>query len=713
MMQEKKKNLSLQFVFLVIAFLFTWIILGSENLNIFNINWSLYDDATTDYLTWIYFKNDIWRFPIVGTIPNFGLNGNSTIAISGTIPFLALIFKPLKYIINDNFNYFGFWIFLCFFLQSYVSFLLLKKITKDETYSFIGSIFFSLSPIFFNKIGYHYALAGHWIIILSFYFYCYENLNKKFSYNIFLICFSTLVHFYFTMMLSIIYFIIVFFNIIEKKNLLFHLKKVFLLVIIILPIMYTVGYFAIPMQDTLGYGYGFYKLNILGPIDPVGGNLNGNILWSRFISDIPNATAGEFEGFNYLGLGQLLLIIFGIYYFFKNIKKSKTRKIFPYFMIILIMFLLSITHKVDFGTFNVISLDLNKYVLAGLSWMRASGRFFWPIYYFLIFFSIFIISQNFQKNKRILFLAILLCIQIIDISPGLKKYLFGNSFNKKEYKLEDPIWSKLSNDYEVVSSTYIKNGSNDFFKIIGFLNDYTPKTEIAYLARFDRGKLIENRYNNYKNLYANKINSRKFYVINNYGHLNHLKFLTKNSKHAILKRNDIWLLLPDKSELMNEKDFFNLNKIEMKKLNLNDKINFTYNSLNENLSIFGLGWTYDLSTNGIWTDGKDSTILFNVETLSDEIYFIELEIMPNLLKPDQTIELLISGQGISKKKIKFNNLNNFKNKIIIKFDKKKIINEKYLLLNLNVSGAVSALEVRKSPDVRKLGLKIDSLTITN
>ena len=40
------------------------------------------------------------------------------------------------------------------------------------------------------------------------------------------------------------------------------------------------------------------------------------------------------------------------------------------------------------------------------------------------------------------------------------------------------------------------------------------------------------------------------------------------------------------------------------------------------------------------------------------------------------------------------------------------IEEKYLLINLDISGVISAFEARKSPDERKLGLKINSLIIT-
>ena len=713
MMQKKQNHLSMQPIFLIIGFLFTWLILGFENLNIFNSNWTLYDDAITDYLSWIYYKNDVWRFPVIGENPNYGLNNGSTIAFSAIIPFLALIFKSLKYFIPNSFNYFGFWFFLCFYLQSYISFLLIKKLTNDHYYSLVGSIFFCLSPIFFNQIGLHFSLSGQWIIILSFYFYCNESLDKKFSYNIFLICFSALVHFSFTVMLSIIYGVLAFFNFIDKKNFSFHLKKIIILITILFPLMYTLGFFEIPIQDTLGPGYGFYKLNLLAPIDPSGGNLNGVTLWSRFIPDIPNATGGELEGFSYFGIGQILLLICGIFLFLKKKREIDIKKYFPYILLIIFLLLLSVTHKVDIGNYNLITLELNKYFLAALSWVRSSGRFFWPIYYFLLFFSIYMVSKNLYKKKRILLLSVLLLIQITDISEGLKNYAFGKSFNKKEYKLNDPIWKNLNDDYEIISSTYIKNQSNDFFKIIDYLTTNIMKTEIAYLSRFDRKELVDARYNNYSNFYDNKLDSKKFYIINNFGHLNHLKFLTKNTRHALLERDSIWLLLPNKADIMTEKDLANLAFIQTQKIKLDERIDFNLNSLNESSSLFGLGWTYDFSTKGIWTDGNNSTILLNAENLSDDLYFVEIDVEPNLLRPNQLIEVKIFGNGITTQKISFDNLNDAKiNKIKIKFNKQNLIEKKYLLMNLDISGAIPAWEVKKSPDFRKLGLKINSLIIT-
>jgi len=710
MVQQNQNKALFHLYFLGVGLFFVWLILGFENLNIYKNNWLLYDDVGSDLIIWLYFKNDIWRFPI-GNNPNFGLDTGSSIAFTAVIPFFALIFKALKYIIPGNFHYFGFWIFLCFYLQSYLSYLLLKRLTQDKYYSLIGSIFFTLSPIFFNQLGLHLALAGHWIIILSFLLYCIEDVKKKYTYNIFLICFSSLVHFYFTIMLLIIYAVFVFCDLIDTKKIIFHFKKLLLLALTLLLLMYIVGYFEIPTQDTLGWGYGVYKLNLLGPIDPSGNNINGLTLWSRFIPDIPN-NYGEHEGFSYLGIGQLLLFFYAIILFSKNTRKINIKKYYPYLLALIILTLLSLTNNIDVATYNLINLELNKYLLGLLSWIRASGRLFWPVYYFLFFFTIYTIYKYVGGRKKILLLCFALLIQIIDTSLGLKEYTFGKSTNKKDYSLNDPIWKNLDKNYKIVSSTYIKNQSNDFFDIIDFLKQNIIKTEVAYVARFNRKKLINSRYKNYQNFYNNNVNKNRFYIINNYGHLNHLKFLMKNTNTAIIKRDGIWLLLPGKANLMKNKDIKNLSLIGSKKITENKifKFNFIQNKVEP--TFLGLGWTKDILSNGVWTDGNKSTLLINVEKLKYNSYYVEFDIEPNILKSDQTITVKTYGDGLENHKFSFNK-NNIKssNKIKIKFNKDDLTDKKNLIVNFEIRGSLSNFDVLKNPDTRKLGLKFNSLIV--
>jgi len=107
----------------------------------FNRDPALYQTA------WYFFLNDIWRFPL-GSNPNYGMGISSSIVISDTIPILSFFFKSLKSFIPENFQYFSFWFFVCFYFQLFFSFKILKKFTNSTSYSFIGSIFFLLAPIF-------------------------------------------------------------------------------------------------------------------------------------------------------------------------------------------------------------------------------------------------------------------------------------------------------------------------------------------------------------------------------------------------------------------------------------------------------------------------------------------------------------------------------------------------------------------------------------
>ena len=131
------------FLFLLISFLLTNFFVGQGNLWFNSTEW-LYGsgDLTNAQLSWQFYQNDIWRFPI-GKNPNYGLEISNSIIFTDNIPLLAIIFKILNPLIPyDNFQYFSFWIFSCFFLQLFISHKLLEKITKNNLFSILSSILF-------------------------------------------------------------------------------------------------------------------------------------------------------------------------------------------------------------------------------------------------------------------------------------------------------------------------------------------------------------------------------------------------------------------------------------------------------------------------------------------------------------------------------------------------------------------------------------------
>ena len=189
--------------FLLISLASVFFLLGTDSFSITNTRWIYHDgsDMAQSHVGWYFFKNDIWRFPL-GSNPNYGDEFANSIVFSDSIPILALFFKFISPVMPENFHYFSIWYFICFFLQLYFSYKILNKFTKNNFFSFIGSLFFLVSPIFIFRTGLHPALAGQWILLLT----LYLGLTKIYSESkllwVFVLSLSSLIHFYFTIIIS-------------------------------------------------------------------------------------------------------------------------------------------------------------------------------------------------------------------------------------------------------------------------------------------------------------------------------------------------------------------------------------------------------------------------------------------------------------------------------------------------------------------------------
>ena len=131
-------NYKNQFSFLILAHFFLAIVLsflfiGFENFNFTNIQWLFSgSDISAHQTGWNFFKNDNWRFPL-GNNPNYGDDIGNSIVYSDSIPLLALIFKSFNFLLPNNFQYFGIWFFLCFYLRIFCNHVLqvsLKQVCK-------------------------------------------------------------------------------------------------------------------------------------------------------------------------------------------------------------------------------------------------------------------------------------------------------------------------------------------------------------------------------------------------------------------------------------------------------------------------------------------------------------------------------------------------------------------------------------------------------
>jgi len=699
----KKLLATNNYIFFILSALFTIYFLGVENLWFNKTNW-LYGsgDLTNAQLSWQYFQDDIWRFPI-GKNPNYGLEISNSIIFTDNIPIFAIFFKILNPIIYQKFQYFSLWIFLCFFLQLTIAFALINKITKNKLFSFFSSLLFLLCPFLLFRLTHHFALGAQWLILYAFYIAYFIAPAKKKIHWFLIIFLSLLIHLYFTVMIFIIYIFFAIENILNKNNFKSEFLSLLYKIFFSLLIMYVVGYFESSPINAVSSGYGIFKIDLLSFFDP---QLSGQKTWSRFLGDISGT---HLEGFTYIGLGNIFLIIFALLIFLKNKlnKKfiaNKFNILRPAHAFILFFLIWSITTNVSFMGKDLINIELPKYIFASLSIFSSTGRFAWPVIYVIIFFSILIINKNSSKLLSTSAILIILFVQIIDITAGIENHRFKKN-QTTTIKTKDPIWKIIEKDFDIIRTTYLYNNYGSIFskfsKIISDIDGV--KTDIILNAAMDRQKAASVRYNLIKNINDKVLPDNTAYLIDNSGHLKQLKMEFIDQDYGFFYRDDFWIILPKKKSLMKENDIQEFNKIQVDEITTNKNY-----ILNFRDKFLGFGWSHNFGNKGVWSEGKNSFLLFKTSNIKNENLEMELSLTPykGNNKKDFVMKIFVND-----KLNKTINLNNDENitKTKIKFKNNKINNE--IKIHFEFNGLISPYDIFESPDARKLGVLLTSFIV--
>jgi hypothetical protein len=694
MKNYKILNILTIFIISLVIFFFFF---GFHYSSPINSNWLSTNDLAGYQDGWNFFKKDYWRFPI-GSLPTYGVDAGNSIVYADIIPLFAIVFKLFRYILSDNFQYYSLWILLSIFLQLFFSYLIIYKATKSFLYSIIGSIFFSISPLFFEKLGLHIALASHWIILFSFYI---ETLTeKKNRYRNLNILLSMTIHFSLTIIILIFHYLFKIRELFQTKKVSFLLLDSFFLGLSSIFIMYTLGYFEIPPEDGLGGGYGYFSFNLNSFFNPI--NIeNGS--WSLFLPTL-KYSGGQYEGFAYLGLsGILFFFIFLISFFFKNQFLYEKKMII---IISIVFFFLAVSTNVFLGDKLIFSIEINKYIYGILGIIRTSGRLIWPIYYLIFLIGIIFIHKRFNKNVSMIILSFLLCLQIVDLSPGYNKYFNGKIYREGN-KLLDPIWDEIPKHYNYARTIEKTNTSSLYYKIPNYFGkNKFEKTDIFNAARVDRFKLEESFYK-----YALKLSNASFeeksvYFIDSKQHLLFLKLILKNNpNYHFYLRDKIWIMT--NREIV-EKNFSELNffnDLEAKLLPHNEKKNLEYNLED---SYHSIGWKK--TDKGIVTRGYLSTLVFSLKkNTCSKTTSLNIQYKKKYQKYLNNVKTNIMVNKINVKKIDFNELDSdiFNIKIPCK------TKDNNYLIEFETSNITSAREAKDGLNPEKLGFEILNIRLLN
>ena len=419
---------------------YAYIVVGPRVLNPFNVS-GLVEDPATEYLGWAFFRQEPHLTLPLGWSSAIGYPMGEPIAYLDAVPLLAAIFWMIRDFLPETFQYLGVNFVLCCVLQFYFGYRITRRLCAgDRVAALLGAVLFLTAPAFTWRAFGHFALISHWVILaaLDQFLHGTEPPSlRRIAWQGILCFIAGGISPYITAMTFMVMFGTYLRTLLCQRNGIMRLAVGLTAVLSsgILALLLFGFLRGTDLSQYTGEGYGKYSMNLLAPIDPL--KYGALLLRQQPIRD------GQYEGYNYLGLGLLLIGFITI-----SRKPSILRGLMSVAAVsALAIFVLSLVLALSTlgkaGTATLWHVTLPRPVMNILVTFRGSGRLFWPGYYLLFIGIIWSAFQTFPGRLFHVLLAIALTVQVLDLQPlreSVRDYWRDANAPKVS---DDPAWHDL------------------------------------------------------------------------------------------------------------------------------------------------------------------------------------------------------------------------------------------------------------------------------
>jgi hypothetical protein len=465
-LQERHRKCLAVLAGMAVGTLVFLLLYGTSTLHVTNDGWILngYDetDIQQHYAGWLAFRNAHWSFPL-GRCDTLAWPDGTCISYTDSLPWVSIFFKLLRGILPGTFQFFGIYTLFCFAMQGAAGALLAghtvlwhgkepEKNRKSQAaaaldalpaWSFVllVSLLFVCLPTMWERAFRHTALASQYLFLFALYFYLeyradlWQVKQKKYPWQMVFLAFAAVgIHPYFLPPVLLC-------ALLAAVELWRTGKR---------PLL-AAGAFAVCLAAALAggwitgalgsgvsasrYGYGEISMNLNAAFNP---SSRGGYLWSRALPVLPQQ-AGQYDGFNYLGLGILLLTALALCLSTaKTMRRPAEAKAWwkrNCFLMAACVFLtaFAVTNRAWLGNIQVYAFPLPAWLARLCGIFRSSGRMFYLAAACLVLYGCLTLWQAGTKNKILCccLLAGLAAVQCWDLSAAAaqKKAMFSVPIN--------------------------------------------------------------------------------------------------------------------------------------------------------------------------------------------------------------------------------------------------------------------------------------------
>jgi hypothetical protein len=494
-------------------------------------------DPVQYWLGYTFFKRGPWLWP-PGLNPDWGLEIGSSVFYSDSIPILAFVFKALHPVVEVA-QYWGLWLFACGALQAVMAWRLIGLATPHPLPRLAGAALFALSPTMLNRLGGHFALGAHFLLLAALYL-CLTRARPvaRLAQWAGLILLASLIHSYLLPMVAGFWAADWLARAVDRarRGALLAVEAVAAPGAGIVG-LYLAGFFVLSggFGGTWG-GYGRMQLDLLAPFDPSP--------WGAFLPDLPQPDHWE-TGHSYAGLGALLALALGAVAYLRR-PWPWLRARWPLLLGVSAMLALAISHRVSVGGHAFELFAIPEGVLRYLDALRASERFLWPFAYTLLLAAVFALVRGFGPRRAGVILAVLVVVQVVDMRPGfarLERY-FPPGPAVAPLRLQDPFWAEAARRYERVRLAPTGMQARHWEEIAVYAATRGLTTDAVYLARLDPAKVAALNARELADLAAGRHEPGSVYALGSAETLEAARRGMDPARDLLTQRDGIWVLAP-------------------------------------------------------------------------------------------------------------------------------------------------------------------------
>lgn len=433
---------------LVGAGFFVWIA-GARALDPGEIGWLMRYDWPIHFFGWHFFRGEGWHWP-PGLIQSYYAPMGTSIGFTDSIPLVAFALKPFHAWLPATFQYIGPWLLACFALQGAFGAWLMSQWTPHRWLQVSGAALLVMMPTLLIRIG-HPALCAHWLLLWVLVIAARRDAGRfRAGEWATLGLVGGLLHPYLAVMALAMLSAVVLSP--ASRPFLARVAVLVLAGAATLLGWWAAGLFSVSGAEAMATeGLGHYSMNLLAPVTPTG--------WSQFLPDLPRATAGqEFEGFQYLGLGTLMLVLTAAALVARRVGPvgafAPTRSAWQgfgaaLFAMAILMGAFALSPKVTAG--SGVLLDYSGPWTERFAVFRSTGRFFWPLGYLVVAWALAAVSTRLPSRVALTMLLAFVTLQALDLHGAheeRRRSARSPAFYAWDNPMMSPVWSRVLPEYD-------------------------------------------------------------------------------------------------------------------------------------------------------------------------------------------------------------------------------------------------------------------------